>query len=116
MAGPTRCTIGCAFWAAARAGHPHARLVSSRYRERSPLSLWERAEDLPSPFGRGAGGEGGSELFAKPDDRCEVNDVASRCREVAECLQDALGQYELTLPTGRVLDLPPLSDVLRNGM
>ena len=56
------------------------------------------------------------ELFAKPDDRCEVNDVASRCREVAECLQDALGQYELVLPTGRVSDLPPLSDVLRNGM
>ena len=56
------------------------------------------------------------ELFAKPDDRWEVNDVASRCREVVESLQAALGQYELMLPTGRVLDLPPLSDVLRNGV
>jgi arylsulfatase A-like enzyme len=56
------------------------------------------------------------ELFAKPDDRREVNDVASRCREVVECLQDAMLQYELTLPSGQVADLPPLSDVLRNGM
>ena len=82
------------------------------------LSRRERGlpENLPSPSGRGAGGDGDSELFAKPDDRWEVNNVASRCREVVECLQDVLAQYELTLPTGRVLDLPPLSDVLRNGL
>ena len=56
------------------------------------------------------------ELFAKPDDRWEVNDVASRCREVVECLQDARVQYELTLPEGRVFDLPPLSEVLVDGL
>lgn len=56
------------------------------------------------------------ELFAKPDDRWEVNNVASRCQEVAECLQDAMLQYELTLPTGRVAELPALSDVLLNGL
>jgi hypothetical protein len=56
------------------------------------------------------------ELFAKPDDRWEVNDVASRCGEVVECLQDTRVQYELTLPAGRVFDLPPLSDVLIHGL
>lgn len=55
-------------------------------------------------------------LYAKPDDRWEVNDVASRCREVAECLQDALMQYDLTLPVGRVSELPPLGDVLLHGL
>ena len=56
------------------------------------------------------------ELFAKPDDRWEINNVASRCQEVVECLQDALTEYELTLPAGRISDLPPLGDVLLNGL
>jgi arylsulfatase A-like enzyme len=55
-------------------------------------------------------------LFAKPDDRWDVNNVSSRCREVVECLQDALSQFELTLPAGRVSDLPPLNDVLVHGL
>jgi hypothetical protein len=56
------------------------------------------------------------ELFAKPDDRWEVNNVACRCPEVVEGLQAALAQYELTLPAGRSRDLPPLSDVLLHGL
>ncbi len=56
------------------------------------------------------------ELFAKPDDRWEVNNVASRCQDVVECLQDAMMQYELTLPAGRSADLPPLGDVLLHGL
>jgi len=56
------------------------------------------------------------ELYAKPDDRWEINNVATRCQEVVECLQDALTQYELTLPDGRISDLPPLSNVLLNGL
>jgi hypothetical protein len=56
------------------------------------------------------------ELYAKPDDRWEVNNVASRCHEVVECLQDAMFQYELTLPTGRAAELPALSEVLLNGL
>jgi len=54
------------------------------------------------------------ELFAKPSDRWEVNDVADRCREVAECLQDALTHYELALAAGGGA-LPPLSELLLNG-
>lgn len=55
------------------------------------------------------------ELFAKPADRWETNDVATRCQEVTECLQDALGRYELALSAGRVSELPPLSEVLLSG-
>jgi hypothetical protein len=56
------------------------------------------------------------ELFTKPDDRCEVNNVAVRCQDVVECLLDALAQYEQTVQHGRVLDLPPLSEVLLRGL
>ena len=56
------------------------------------------------------------ELFAKPDDRWEVNDVAGRCHEVVECLQDVLGQYEQTLHSGKIADLPPLGEVLLTGL
>ncbi len=56
------------------------------------------------------------QLYAKPDDRLEVNDVASRCSEVVDGLQTALSQYESSLPNNRVADLPPLNDELRHGM
>ncbi len=56
------------------------------------------------------------ELFSKPDDYWEANNVAPRCREVVECLEDALVEFEQTLQVGQTADLPPLSDVLLNGM
>jgi hypothetical protein len=54
-------------------------------------------------------------LFAKPADRWDTNNVASRCQEVVECLQAVLLQCEVTLPAGRIAELPPLSDLLLNG-
>jgi arylsulfatase A-like enzyme len=56
------------------------------------------------------------ELFAKPDDRWEVNNVAVRCQEVVQCLLDVLAQYERAIQRGRVSDLPPLGDVLTQGL
>ncbi len=56
------------------------------------------------------------ELFAKPDDRWEINNVASRCQDVVERLLEALAGYEAALAAGRVSDLPPLSDVLLSGL
>lgn len=56
------------------------------------------------------------ELFVKPDDRWEVNNVAVRCQDVVEELQDTLTQYELAFPDGRIPELPPLSDVLLKGL
>ncbi len=73
----------------------------------------ERAIRTPAWYLR-AGHE--PELFAKPDDRWEVNDVASRCPEVVQGLQDTLRQYEQAVSAGAVLKLPPLDDLLRNGL
>ena len=49
------------------------------------------------------------ELYAKPDDLWEVNNVAVRCQEVVECLLDAADQFEQAIYSGSVADLPPLS-------
>ena len=56
------------------------------------------------------------ELYAKPDDFWEVNDVANRCQEVVDCLLDAADQFEQTIYEGTVADLPALSDVLVDGL
>ena len=88
---PTCCAIGCA---------SPARATSGRSARRPGISA--------------TAAEG--ELYAKPDDRWEVNNVSTRCLEVVECLQDALVQYEQAIRSGSVADLPPLSDVLIHGM
>ena len=56
------------------------------------------------------------ELYVKPDDFWEVNDVAVRCQEVVECLLDAADRFEQTIYGGSVADLPALSDVLVEGL
>ena len=42
--------------------------------------------------------------------------MSVRCREVAECLEDALAQMEIALRAGSAADLPPLSRVLIEGL
>jgi len=56
------------------------------------------------------------ELFAKPDDRWEVNDTAARCRDVVRKLNDIFPQYAQLIESGGVDDLPPLDDVLLEGI
>lgn len=56
------------------------------------------------------------ELYVKPDDFWEVNEVAVRCQEVVECLLDAADRFEQTIYSGSVAELPPLSDVLVEGL
>ena len=73
----------------------------------------ERAIRTPAWFLRSAG-EG--ELFVKPDDRWEVNNVSNRCLEIVESLQQARVQYEQTLHSGQIADLPPLEEVLISGL
>jgi arylsulfatase A-like enzyme len=55
------------------------------------------------------------ELYAKPDDLWEVNNVAVRCQEVVDCLLDAADQFEQAIYGGNVADLAPLSEVLVKG-
>jgi arylsulfatase A-like enzyme len=98
----------------ARSLLPTAQENAAAPRERLGIAAGaERAIRTPAWYLR-AGDE--AELFAKPDDRWEVNDVASRCPEVVEGLQEALRQYEQALAAGSVSKLPPLSDVLLNGL
>jgi len=73
----------------------------------------ERAIRTPAWYLRAAADP---ELFAKPDDRWDVNNVANRCQEVVECLLAVLAEYEQTLQCGRAADLPPLGEVLLNGL
>ncbi len=56
------------------------------------------------------------ELYAKPDDRWEVNNVVGRCDEVAEMLRRALAEYVEHLRSGRLDTLPPLEEVLCIGL
>ncbi len=56
------------------------------------------------------------ELYAKPDDLWEVNNVAIRCQEVVDRLLDAADQFEQAIYSGTLADLPPLDDVLVEGL
>jgi hypothetical protein len=73
----------------------------------------ERAIRTPAWFLRAVGD---GELYAKPDDRWEVNNVANRCLDIVENLHEARVLYEQTLHSGQIADLPPLDDVLLNGL
>ena len=53
-----------------------------------------------------------AELYAKPDDRWEVNDVADRCSETAEALQTALAEFETAAEQGAFDQLAPLDESL----
>ena len=57
-----------------------------------------------------------AELFAKPDDRWEVNDVADRCEEVVEMLRATFSEYEEALRLGNLGNLAPLDDLLLTGL
>jgi arylsulfatase A-like enzyme len=52
------------------------------------------------------------ELYAKPDDRFEVNDVAVRCAAEAESLAQALDDTIAAARAGTLDSLPPLDDLL----
>jgi arylsulfatase A-like enzyme len=56
------------------------------------------------------------ELYVKPDDRFEVNDVTDRCPDVAEGLVAAFHQYEVLLGSNQLDAIPPLEGVLLEGM
>jgi hypothetical protein len=73
----------------------------------------ERAFRTPAWFLRAVGD---GELYVKPDDCWEVNNVANRCLDLVEDLQQARVLYEQTLHSGQIADLPPLGEVLLSGL
>ncbi|MGQ9575253.1 MAG: sulfatase family protein [Thermoguttaceae bacterium] len=52
------------------------------------------------------------ELFLRPDDRWQVNDVADRCPEVVELLRAAFDHYSQALQSGQISQIPPLDDLV----
>jgi arylsulfatase A-like enzyme len=60
-------------------------------------------------------GERVRQLFAKPDDRWEVNEVASRCGDVAERLEQVLQHERQQASAGQYGPHPPLEDALLHG-
>jgi len=56
------------------------------------------------------------QLYAKPEDRWEMNDVADRCREVVEEMLAELGQYSEAIQAHQNPHASPLSPLLRDGL
>ena len=56
------------------------------------------------------------ELYGKPDDRWEVNNVADRYPDLVDSLREALEQFELSLTSQSVCQMPSLKDVLLVGL
>ena len=61
---------------------------------RDRLCIGGRRRSGPSARRPGIFAANGSELFAKPDDFWEVNNVVTRCREVVEQLEEAQVEFE----------------------
>lgn len=53
-----------------------------------------------------------AELFTKPDDRWEVNEVANRCPEIVEKMRTAFEQFRAAAETNRRSDLPVITEEL----
>jgi arylsulfatase A-like enzyme len=56
------------------------------------------------------------ELFAKPDDRWEVNEVTSRCEPVAAKLLEALDEFHQAAQSVQAAELPHLPSMLTEGL
>ena len=66
--------------------------------------------------GPSGGSEAAVELFAKPDDWFEVNEVSDRCGEVAAEMEQAFIQFEQACQTADPAELPPLPTTLITGL
>jgi arylsulfatase A-like enzyme len=51
-----------------------------------------------------------AELYVKPDDFWELNDVADRCHDVVEALQRGLSEFRGATERGTLATLPPLDE------
>ncbi len=103
---------------------PTARSLLPLLREQCPAPAWrdrlaivgrdtERALRTPAWYLRA---HEKAELYVKPDDRWEVNDVVARCQDVVDSLLGILEQFVETVGSGRPADFAPLEPVLLEGL
>jgi arylsulfatase A-like enzyme len=88
---------------------PHS-IVMQRQCVVSAIDL-ARSIRTPAWFLR-RGADAAVELYAKPDDRWEVNEVADRCAAVVEELTSRLIEYEALARANRLAEFPGLPDHL----
>jgi arylsulfatase A-like enzyme len=77
----------------------------------------QRAIRTPAWLLRESEGENGvrHELFAKPDDRWDANEVSSRCGEIPALLAAELDRYEQAAAAGQLAELAPLAEILTDA-
>jgi arylsulfatase A-like enzyme len=81
----------------------------------------ERAFRTPAwhlriPATNASGEETPLELYTKPDDRWEINDVAGRCADTVAAMRAAHDALAERLTSGQASDLPPLDESLTNDL
>ncbi|HEV3006339.1 MAG TPA: sulfatase-like hydrolase/transferase [Pirellulales bacterium] len=75
-------------------------------------SGWYLRLPAAGPEGRDVLDVDRAELYAKPDDCWELNDVADRCRDTVEALRRGLNDFRTAAESGTIADLPPLDGSL----
>jgi arylsulfatase A-like enzyme len=60
--------------------------------------------------------DGRPELFVKPDDRWEANEISARCQAVVEELEKVAGEFEVAAKTLQPSSLSQLSGLLQHGL
>jgi arylsulfatase A-like enzyme len=102
----------------APAGRDLSRLISGERLDCADCAvstgIGQRAIRTPAWFLRQFEDDSGArhELFAKPDDRFEINEIASRCGEAVELLAARLNEFEAAARADRLAELPPLAELL----
>ncbi len=71
----------------------------------------QRAVRVPNWFMRCDGGNA-AELYVKPDDRWEFNEISNRCRQEVDDLTQAIASFESAARQNDRQQLPPLPDSL----
>lgn len=71
---------------------------------------------LPGASGADSDDGTSAELYAKPDDRWEVNEVADRCRDAAEELRAFLARFAEAAARSSRASVPPLTEELQARM
>ena len=77
------------------------------------VSAAQRSFRTPAWFLRETKGAGQYELFAKPDDRWDANEISIRCPETVVQLREAMEQFANAAAKGTLAECPPLDEALR---
>lgn len=96
---------------------PLAREEEAEWRDRVAVAGAgkEQAIRTPAWYLRQTGQGEQAELFVKPDDRWDQNDVSDRCPELVETLGSLLDEYRAWITSGQRGKLSPLEEILVTG-